>query len=1145
MSLRPTFNQAETAAGPSPDPTILFADGATVFVPAAELLLSGRYLRAGSDLVIGDADGPQLIIRGYFDQAVPPALAGPSGILLQPDLVEALVAPEAPGAYAQTNGGTGAGVGRVETLDGDAAVTHADGVQEVLVSGAVLHRGDVIETAEEASLGFVLADGTAVAMGARARIVLDELIYDPSEGEGLLSMSLIDGLFTMASGEIADMGPEAMTIRTPRALAGIRGTDPGFSIDVAADIEQYFNLPNPVTGAFGSFWVKPVATGTVVTVDQPYQVIQLAFGTQFSGVMTDPWEIEGLFQLLQVLKPLMLGPDALAAISPAAGDEGETSGAPVISVTALDLDHVVAPFDLLPPLSAILQDIEPILFDARRDLFEDHDEEFAESEPITIAAADCSGIGTPNADLVCGDPVLGDVLNGLGANDVLLGFGGDDTLLGGDGDDLLFGGVGNDLLDGEGGNDRIFGNEGDDLLIGGPGDDFLDGGAGFDTASHADDPGPIIVDLRAGTVGDGHGGTDTLTNIQRIIGTGGDDQILGSDFGDTLDGGAGNDILIGRNGNDILIGDGGGGNDVLDGGAGIDTVTFEGVITAGVVVDLLQGFADNGQGGTDDLSSIEVVIGSPGDDHLIGTDAAETIDAGAGDDLVEAGGGDDLLIGGPGLGADTLDGGDGVDTVTFAGAGAGVVVDLAAETADDGQGSVDRLVAIEVVIGSESDDVIAGDAADNRLEGVGGDDLLSGAAGDDLLDGGAGFDTATYAGIATGVVVDLLTQTARDGLGGIDRLSGIEAAIGGSGADTLVGDGADNRLEGGAGVDRIEGGAGADLLIGGDEIGGAIATVASGDEAEWLAAGISLQAFNADGSPGTLVFNPLGVGVDGGRISTQIDHFLDGDTSEAILVRFDDGPVTSATVTVRNLIPTERGGEQGLWRALDENGVEVASDQFGPETVFDSPGLARFTIDGIGAFSFIEFTAIQYVDPAPIPESSDYRILSIAYDGRSAGDHLLGGAGDDELRGEGGRDLLVGGPGVDILTGGADPDLFGFLSPLDGENVPVDGPTNLTGDLVTDFLSGSDQFAFVNHAFGFGAAVGGLEDGITFFEVANYQGESGAANGVAHFVFDPLSGTLAFDRNDGSEGYQVMASVDGGAKITAADILIVDAAQLS
>jgi len=119
----------------------------------------------------------------------------------------------------------------------------------------------------------------------------------------------------------------------------------------------------------------------------------------------------------------------------------------------------------------------------------------------------------------------------------------------------------------------------------------------------------------------------------------------------------------------------------------------------------------------------------------------------------------------------------------------------------------------------------------DTLSGGDGDDTLSGGGGADVLDGGTGTDTATYAGSAAGVQVDLAAGTGSGGDAQGDTLTGIENAEGGSGNDTLIGSGAANRLLGGAGNDTLSGAAGDDTLSGG--AGGDL--LAGGDGVDWAA----------------------------------------------------------------------------------------------------------------------------------------------------------------------------------------------------------------------------------------------------------------------------------------------------------------------
>ena len=89
--------------------------------------------------------------------------------------------------------------------------------------------------------------------------------------------------------------------------------------------------------------------------------------------------------------------------------------------------------------------------------------------------------------------------------------------------DRIEGGAGNDTLHGTGGQDFLAGGEGDDLVDGRGGGDVLDGGPGTNTVSYEAGPGPVTVDLAAGT-----GGAlplDSLTRFRRVVTGPGNDTV--------------------------------------------------------------------------------------------------------------------------------------------------------------------------------------------------------------------------------------------------------------------------------------------------------------------------------------------------------------------------------------------------------------------------------------------------------------------------------------------------------------------------------------------------------------------------------------------------------------------------------------------
>jgi Ca2+-binding RTX toxin-like protein len=150
---------------------------------------------------------------------------------------------------------------------------------------------------------------------------------------------------------------------------------------------------------------------------------------------------------------------------------------------------------------------------------------------------------------------------------------GNDVLAGSAAADTLDGGAGNDALYGLAGNDALNGSNGADTLVGGAGNDVLAGGLGTgDYASYVGATGGVTVSLSVTTSQNtGGAGSDRLSGIEGLIGSGLGDTLTGDSLTNVIYGGDGIDQIIGLGGNDVLFGDAG--NDSLLGGSGSDTIS--------------------------------------------------------------------------------------------------------------------------------------------------------------------------------------------------------------------------------------------------------------------------------------------------------------------------------------------------------------------------------------------------------------------------------------------------------------------------------------------------------------------------------------------------------------------------------------------
>jgi len=237
--------------------------------------------------------------------------------------------------------------------------------------------------------------------------------------------------------------------------------------------------------------------------------------------------------------------------------------------------------------------------------------------------------------------------------------------------------------------------------------------------------------------------------------------ILGDARANVLNGTAKNDYMFGLAGRDTLKGngghdnlDGGSGNDTLIGGVGNDTYH---------VRDLADVVREAAGGGTDSVRSYVTAYTLPsfveyarivatGAANLTGNELNNVLHAGVGDNV--------------------LNGGDGIDTVSYAAGttgNSGVTVSLAVSAAQDTGGSgSDTLENIERLIGSAFADTLIGNDLDNVLSGSGGQDTLTGGAGNDIFDFNALADSGSNTGTAdiitdfsVGDLLDLSTIDAK------------------------------------------------------------------------------------------------------------------------------------------------------------------------------------------------------------------------------------------------------------------------------------------------------------------------------------------------------------------------------------------------
>ncbi|TKT73300.1 hypothetical protein YH63_018775 [Afipia massiliensis] len=243
------------------------ASDSHVVVPDAHLLFSGDYTRIGSDLIIS-GNNQKFVVGNYFKGETRPALSTKDGATLGGHIVDALTGHV---HYAQATAAPAAGavIGTVQKMSGSASVIR-NGVSVELQIGAAVQKGDVIQTGSNSSIGMTFVDGSAFGMTSNARMVLNEMIFDPNGSSNSSLMSLVQGTVTFVAGQTAKNGN--MRVETPVATMGIRGT--AVLVEIAAnDGPTKFSVLVEPDGTTGSFNLYDKISGQLIgTVSQAGQV---------------------------------------------------------------------------------------------------------------------------------------------------------------------------------------------------------------------------------------------------------------------------------------------------------------------------------------------------------------------------------------------------------------------------------------------------------------------------------------------------------------------------------------------------------------------------------------------------------------------------------------------------------------------------------------------------------------------------------------------------------------------------------------------------------------------------------------------------------------------------------------------------------
>jgi len=115
-------------------------------------------------------------------------------------------------------------VGSVSEVEGEAQIVSSAGATTASV-GATVHVNDELRTGTDGLLQVTFRDNTVLTLGESASVVIDRYVFDPDQGIGEALLQTTQGALRFATGRLKELREKTITVTTPVAEIGVRGTE--------------------------------------------------------------------------------------------------------------------------------------------------------------------------------------------------------------------------------------------------------------------------------------------------------------------------------------------------------------------------------------------------------------------------------------------------------------------------------------------------------------------------------------------------------------------------------------------------------------------------------------------------------------------------------------------------------------------------------------------------------------------------------------------------------------------------------------------------------------------------------------------------------------------------------------------------------
>lgn len=121
-------------------------------------------------------------------------------------------------------------IGQIKNVAGQVFLSR-NNVQQPAKTGDLIEQADVLTTGPNGSVGITFIDNSRFSAGPNSRIELKQFRFNPTTHEGEFLTDMQQGTLAIVSGQIAKRSPDAMKVKTPTTILGVRGTTFAVKID--------------------------------------------------------------------------------------------------------------------------------------------------------------------------------------------------------------------------------------------------------------------------------------------------------------------------------------------------------------------------------------------------------------------------------------------------------------------------------------------------------------------------------------------------------------------------------------------------------------------------------------------------------------------------------------------------------------------------------------------------------------------------------------------------------------------------------------------------------------------------------------------------------------------------------------------------